>query len=190
VTRAGHALFFRLHDCAFALLGEALCACGFAHFFALNFALLRLRFRAPTLLDFSRSLFELLNFWRFLPRSSIFCARTLALLDFRARNFVLVRLYTARTGEPGQYTQDRTGRTGQLEQDSQNRTARKGQQEQDRPYKTALTGEPGQDSQDMKARTGQAGTRRAEQERQNRTDRQNRTGKTGQSKHDKPGRLG
>ncbi len=55
---------------------------------ALNFALLRSRFRAHALLDFSRSFFVLINF----P----------ALLDFRARNFVLVRLDMGRTGQPGQ----------------------------------------------------------------------------------------
>ncbi len=95
---------------------------------------------------------------RSFTRSSIFHSRTFALLDFRAHNFVLVRLYMARTGLPGQDSQDRTTRTGQAEQDSQNRTARTGQQERDRQNKTALTGEPGQDSQDIKARSGQAGT--------------------------------
>jgi hypothetical protein len=139
VVRVWACAFFRLRASAFALLGEALRPL----FLALNFALLRSRFRAPAFLDFLRS--------------SVFRARKFALLDFRVRNFVPVRLYTARTGQPGQYTQNRTGRTGQADQDSQNRTDRTGQQEQDRQNKTALTGEPGQDSQDMKARTGQAG---------------------------------
>jgi hypothetical protein len=71
-----------------------------------------------------RALFLASNFA--LQRTSIFRARIFVLLDFRARNFVLVRLYAAR----------------------------KGQQEQDRQNKTALTGEPRQNSQDMKARTG------------------------------------
>ncbi len=67
-------------------------------FWALNFALLHSRFRAPALLDFSRSFFALLDFSRFFSRSLIFCAHTFAIIDFRARNFVLVRLYTARIG--------------------------------------------------------------------------------------------
>ncbi len=75
--RAGHALFFRLHACALALLGEALRAGAFALFFGL-------KFRAPALLDFSRSFFVLLNFSRFFSRSSIFRARTFALIDFHA----------------------------------------------------------------------------------------------------------
>jgi hypothetical protein len=93
-----------------------------ALFSVLNFALLHSRFRAPTLLDFSRSFFALLDFSRFFSRSSIFRARTFAIIYFRARNFVLVRLYTARTGQPGQDSQDRTARTGQPEQDRRNRT--------------------------------------------------------------------
>ncbi len=74
------------------------------------------------------------------------------LLDFRAHNFVLVPLYTAktdsqertaRTGHPEQDRQNRTGRTGQAEkgqaeQDSQNMTVRTGQTEQDWQNKTAL----------------------------------------------------
>ncbi len=65
VNRAGHALFFRLRDRAFALLGGALRAL----FLALNFALFRSRFRAPALHDFSRSsifrvFFALLEFSR------------------------------------------------------------------------------------------------------------------------------
>jgi hypothetical protein len=43
LTRTGHALFFRLRACAFAVLGEALRIL----FLALNFALLRLRSHAP-----------------------------------------------------------------------------------------------------------------------------------------------
>ncbi len=93
-----------------------------ALFWALNFALLRSRFRAPALLDFSRSFFALLDFSRFFSRSLIFCARTFAIIDFRARNFVLVCLFTARIGQPGQDTQNKTARTGQPEQDRQNRT--------------------------------------------------------------------
>jgi hypothetical protein len=62
-----------------------------ALFWAFNFALLRSRFRAPALLDFSRSFFALLDFSRFFLRFSIFRARTFTLLDFRARNFVLVQ---------------------------------------------------------------------------------------------------
>jgi hypothetical protein len=94
VSRAGHALFFTLR----ALLRSSSRWRIRAFFGALNFALLRLRFRAPALLDFSRSFFALLDFSRFFSRSSIFCARTFAIIDFRARNFVLVRLYTARIG--------------------------------------------------------------------------------------------
>jgi hypothetical protein len=61
------------------------------------------------------------------------------LLDFRARNFVLVRLYTARTGQPGKDTQgepgyesqdrtgrDMTGRIGKAEQDRKNMTDKPG----------------------------------------------------------------
>jgi hypothetical protein len=50
-----------------------------ALFWALNFALLHPRFRAPALLEFSCSFFALLDFSRFFSRSSIFCARTFAL---------------------------------------------------------------------------------------------------------------
>ncbi len=48
--RAGHALFFRLCACAFALLGDALRACAFALFFGLKFrafAFALSRSRAP-----------------------------------------------------------------------------------------------------------------------------------------------
>jgi hypothetical protein len=97
----------------------------------------------------SRSFFGL-KFCTFvfaLSRSWIFRAHTFALLNFRARNFVLVRLYTARTGQPGKDTlnrpeqdrQSRTARTGQPEQDNQNRTARTGQVEQDCLDRTART---------------------------------------------------
>ncbi len=65
--RAGQALFFTLRACAFALFGGALRAL----FWALNFALLRLRFCAPALLDFLRSFFAHLVFCSFF-----------ALLDF------------------------------------------------------------------------------------------------------------
>ncbi len=114
-----------------------------ALFLALNFTLLRSRFRAPEFLDFSRSFFALLDFSRSFSRSSIFCALFSRSSIFSARNFVLVRLFTARTGQPGQDTQNRTNRTGQPEQVSENRTVRTGQQERDRQNKTALTGEPG-----------------------------------------------
>jgi hypothetical protein len=77
-----------------------------ALFWALNFALLRSRFRAPALLEFSRSFFALQDFSRFFSRSLIFRARTFAIIDLCARNFVLVRLYTARIGQPGQDTQN------------------------------------------------------------------------------------
>jgi hypothetical protein len=102
---------------------------------------------------------------RSFTRSSIFHARTFALLDFRACNFVLVYIW------PGQDSQDRTARTGQAEQDSQNRTARIGQQGWDRQNKTA-------DCLDRRARTGQPG-----HESQIRTGR-NMTGKTGKAEQD------
>jgi hypothetical protein len=105
--------FFKLRTCAFAHLGEALCACAFA--------LLEEALRACTF-----SLF----FWPYISR---FCVRAFALprsLIFCAHNFVLVRPYTARTARTINPEQDRhnwNGRTGQPEQDSQNRTARTGQ---------------------------------------------------------------
>jgi hypothetical protein len=83
-----------------------------ALFWALNFALLSSCFRAHALLDFSRSFFALLDF-----SCSYICA-----FYFRARNFMLVLLYMARTGQPGQDSQNRTPRTGQPEQDRRNRT--------------------------------------------------------------------
>ncbi len=77
------ALFWAL---IFALLRSRFCVRAFV------FTLLRLRFRAPVLLEFSRSFFALffalLDFSRFFSRSSIFRARTFAIIDFRARNFV------------------------------------------------------------------------------------------------------
>jgi hypothetical protein len=69
-------------------------------------------------------------------RSSIFRACTFALLYFRAYYFVLMRLYTARTGQPGQDTQNRTARTGQAEQNRLNRTGITGQAEQERQNRT------------------------------------------------------
>ncbi len=108
--------------------------------FFLGFALTLLRFWGKLFaLALSRSFFGL-KFRAFvLPRSSIFCTRTFALLDFHARNFVLVSLYTARTGQPGQDTQNRTGRTEQAEQNRQNRTDRTGQPEQDSKNRTSRT---------------------------------------------------
>jgi hypothetical protein len=129
LDRAGHALFFRLRACASALLEEALRALCFGLIFrAFAFALSRSRaFRFFALLDFSRSS---------IFRAPRFRARIFVLLYFRARNFVLVRLFTARTGQPGRDSQDRTPRLGQAEQDRhkdrQNRTCRTGQAEQDR----------------------------------------------------------
>jgi hypothetical protein len=69
----------------------------------------------------------LLDFLRFFSHSSIFRARTFAIIDFRARNFMLMCLYTARIGQPGQDTQNKTARTGQAEQNRLNRTGRTGQ---------------------------------------------------------------
>ncbi len=140
-----------------------------ALFWALNFALLRSRFCAPALLDFSPSFFALLDFLRFFSRSSIFRARTFAIIDFRAPNFVLVRLYTARIGQPGQDTQNKTARTAEMEQNRQNRAGRTRQAEH---YRQKKTGRIGQAEQDGQNRTGSTG--KAEQ------DRENRTGRTGQ----------
>ncbi len=123
-----------------------------ALFWALNFALLRSRFRAPALLDF----FALLDFSRFSSRSLIFRARTFAIIDFRARNFVLVRLYTARIGQQGQDTENKTARTGQAEQNRLNRTGRTGQAEHHRQNKTGRIGQAEQDRQNRTGRTGQA----------------------------------
>jgi hypothetical protein len=106
----------------FALLGEALRACAFALFFGPSISRLCVRAFAPR----AHLLFALFS------RYSIFRARTFALLDFRAHNFVLVRLYTARTGQP--------------EQDSQNKTATMGQVEQDCHDRKAKTGQPGHES--------------------------------------------
>ncbi len=95
ISRAGHALFFTLlHSWAelFALVLSAL-------FWAFNLALLHsLIFHAPR---FFMPFFALLNFLR-----SNICAPY-----FRARNFVLVHLYIARTGQPEQDSQNRTGGT-------------------------------------------------------------------------------
>ncbi len=96
------------------LPGETLHAGAFELFFwALNFTRLRLRFHAPVPIDFrAHRYFAVINFSRsYIP-----------LLDFHARNFVLVLLYTARTGQPGQDTQNRTGGTAQSEQDRRNST--------------------------------------------------------------------
>ncbi len=81
----------------------------------------------------------------------IFRARTFAIIDFRALNFVLV-------------CQDRTARTEHPEQESQKGTGR--------------TRMPLQDSQNMKARTGRNVTGRtgkAEQNGKTEKDKQNRT---------------
>jgi hypothetical protein len=93
----------------------------------------RALFRAPRF-------FALPDFSRFFSRSSIFCVCTFAIIDFRARNFVLVRLYTARIGQPGQDTQNKTARTGQAEQNRLNRTGRTGQAKHDRQNKIGRTG--------------------------------------------------
>jgi hypothetical protein len=85
----------------FALFGGALRAGAFA--LALSRSFLGLKFRAFAF-ALSRSYFALLDFSRFFSRSSIFRARTFAIIDFRARNFVLVRLYTTRIGQPVQDT--------------------------------------------------------------------------------------
>jgi hypothetical protein len=112
---------------------------------------------------------------RSFTRSSIFHARTFALLNF-ALVISCSCIYiwpgqdsqdrTARTGQPGQDSQDRTARTGQAEQDSQNRTARTGQQEWDRQNKTALTGQPGHESQIRTGRNMTGKTGNAEQDGQ------------------------
>jgi hypothetical protein len=112
-----------------------------AFFLALNFALLRSRFRAPALLDFSRSFFALLDF----SRSSIFRAlfrapRFFALLFSRSSIFAIVISCSCVFLRPGQDSQDRTARTGHPEQDKQNWTVRTGQQERDRQNKTTMTG--------------------------------------------------
>ncbi len=119
MSRAGHALFFTLPACAFALFGGALRAGAFVLFFGPLIS----RFRAP-------------RFFALFSRSSIFRAHTFAIIDFRSRNFVLVHLYMARTGQPGQDTQNRTARTKQAEQNRLNRTGRTGQAEHDRQNRT------------------------------------------------------
>jgi hypothetical protein len=127
--------------------------CSWGKLFAIFFGL---KFRA---FAFALACSHAPSFLRSFSRSSIFCSHTFALLDFGAHNFVLVRLYMARTGQPEQVTQNskghpeqdsqnRTARTGQPEQDSQNKTARTGQQERDKQNKTGLTG-----GQDRTART-------------------------------------
>jgi hypothetical protein len=120
--------FFMLCACAFALLGGALRAGAFALFFlALNFALLRSRFRSPALLDFLRSFFALLDFLRFFLRSSIFRARTFSFLDFCARNFVLVQNRQAEQERQNRMErQNRAGKKRQAKQDRQNRTSKTG----------------------------------------------------------------
>jgi hypothetical protein len=88
LTRAGHALFLGLRACAFALLAEPFRAL----FWALNFALLRSRFRAPS---FSRSYFRAPRFSRSYFRAprfsrSYFRAPRFSRSYFRARIFALV----------------------------------------------------------------------------------------------------
>ncbi len=154
-----HALFFTLRALGRSSSRWRFCAL----FWALNFALLRSCFRAPwffalffcapwffalffALLDFS-AFFALLDF----SRSYISAPY------FRAHNFVLVRLYTARTGQPGQDTKNRTPKTGQPEQDRRNRTGWTGQAEQDRQSRTGRTGQAKQDRKNRTGRTGQPG---------------------------------
>jgi hypothetical protein len=155
-----------------------------ALFLALNFALLRSRFRAPALFDFSRSFFALLDF----SRSSIFRTHTYALLDFHASSFVLVSLHTARTGHPKQDRQNRTGRTEQAEQNRQNRTVRTGQSEQGSQNRTARTGQAEQDCLDRRTRTGQPGQDKLEHGGQYRKRRTGRTDKPG--RRNRTGRVG
>jgi hypothetical protein len=87
-----------------------------ALFWALNFALLRSRFRAPALLDFSRSFFALLDFSRFFRTPRFF-----ALIPLRSLIFALVISCSCVYIQPGQDSQDRIPRTGQPEQDRRNR---------------------------------------------------------------------
>jgi hypothetical protein len=124
-----------------------------ALFLALYFCAVAFTLSCSRALDFLCSFFARLNF----SRSSIFHARTFALLDFALVISCLCDR-TARTGHSEQDRQNRTARTGQPEQDSQNRTARTGQAEQDSLNRRARTGQPGHESQDMKARTEQPGT--------------------------------
>jgi hypothetical protein len=91
ITRAGHALFFTRSSSRWRFR---------ALFWALNLTLLRSRFRAPALLNFSRSFFALPKFF----------ALFFALLQDRQNR-------TGRTGQAEQDRQNRTGRTGQAEQD-------------------------------------------------------------------------
>jgi hypothetical protein len=85
VYRAGHALFLRFALALSRSWAELFALALSRSFLALNFALLRSRFRAPALLDFSRSFFALLDFSRSFLRFSIFRApRFFALVHLRS----------------------------------------------------------------------------------------------------------
>ncbi len=110
------------------------------YFLALNFALQ----------DFSRTL--------------TFCARTFAPLDLRAHALALLDFCavisrscyisnTARTGQPGQDSQNRSARTGQPEEDRQKVTGRRGQAEEDRQKRTGRRGQAEEDRQNRTGRT-------------------------------------
>ncbi len=82
-VRAGHALFFYASRLRFRALGQSSSRWRFrALFWALNFALLRSRFHAPALLDFSRSFFALLNFSHFFRAPRFFALVHLRSLIF------------------------------------------------------------------------------------------------------------
>ncbi len=154
--------FFRLHACAFALLGEALRPCAFALFFLPLISRSCVRaFALPRSLIF-RGLFLHFSIFRAFFALLDFCARTFANLDFRARNFVLVYIRlgrdsqnnTPRTGQAEQDRHNRIGRTGQAEQDRQNRSGGTGQAEQDRQNKTEIAGQAEKDRQNMTGTIG------------------------------------
>jgi hypothetical protein len=75
-------------------------------------------------------------------------------------------VYTARIGQPGQDTQNKTARTGEAEQERQNRRGRTGEAEQERQNRRGRTGEAEQERQNREARTGR-----------------NMTGRTGKAEH-------
>ncbi len=111
LSRAGHVLFLGF---ALALLlswGKLFVLALSCTFFGHKFC--AFAFPLPRSSLFSHSLIFRAPFFC----SSVFRARTFALLDFCACASIYSQDRTARTGQPGQDTQSRTGRTGQTKQD-------------------------------------------------------------------------
>jgi hypothetical protein len=128
-----HAPFFGLRFCAL--------------FWALNFALLSSRFRAPTILVFHARIFALFVF-----SHSYF--RALASTTMREKPEQDRQNGTGRKGKAdmtGQDMKNGTGRMGQLQRDRHNRTGRKGKAEQDMKNETGRMGQSERDRQNSNA---------------------------------------